>query len=313
MINLALSFSLLLFYLGSISGKPTDSALLMTPTETLRTDFDSLFRQGATPKLISSQFSFTEGPAVDEAGNIFFTDQPNDKIWKYDTEGNLSVFMDKAGRPNGLYFDSKGNLIACADEENQLWSISPAKKVTVLLKDMDGKHFNGPNDLWLHPKGGIYFTDPHYKRDYWKAGVTYLEKENVYFLPKGKKKPVIADGDVQKPNGIIGSADGKYLFVADIKGNKTYQYEINKDGSLTNRKVFVDRGSDGMTLDHKGNVYLTGKGVTVYSPQGELLINIPVPENWTANVCFGGKNRDQLFITASKSVYVLPMLVKGAY
>src|SRR4051812_46492756 len=127
----------------------------------------SLVKDSATPQLVSKQFAFTEGPAVDKKGNIFFTDQPNNKIWKYDRDGKLSVFMEGTGRSNGMYFDKKGNLISAADEQDQIWSISPKGKVTVLLKDWKGMRFNGPNDLWIDRSGGIYFTDPYYARDYW--------------------------------------------------------------------------------------------------------------------------------------------------
>lgn len=272
---------------------------------------DSLFRQGARPELISSQFKFTEGPAVDRDGNIYFTDQPNDRIWKYDTDGRISVFMEKSGRSNGLYFDNKGNLLSCADEENQIWSISPDKKVTVLLRDLDGLYLNGPNDLWAHPRGGIYFTDPLYPRPWWRQGTQRVKEENVYYLPRGKKQPVVVDSDIEKPNGIIGTPDGRYLFVADIKANKTYKYEIKKDGTLQNRQLFAEQGSDGMTLDDRGNLYLTGKGVMVYNASGKKIAHIDIPANWTANVCFGGKDNNKLFITASESVFVLDMLVKG--
>jgi gluconolactonase len=273
---------------------------------------DSLFRKGAKPELISNQFSFTEGPAADKNGNVYFTDQPNDKIWKYDTDGRLTVFMEKSGRSNGLYFDSRGNLLSCADEENQIWSISPEKKITVLLKDLAGQFLNGPNDLWVHPRGGIYFTDPLYPRPYWKPGIQHVKEENVYYLPRGKQQPVVADGDVEKPNGIIGTPDGKYLYVSDIKANKTYKYEIKKNGTLHNRQLFAAQGSDGMALDNRGNLYLTGKGVMVFDPSGNKIAHIDIPAGWTANVCFGGKNNDKLFITASDSVFVLEMLVKGA-
>lgn len=271
----------------------------------------TLIAPGATLQKISSQFSFTEGPAADKKGDIYFTDQPNDKIWKYDTEGTLSLWMDKTGRSNGLYFDKKGNLISCADEKNELWSISPQKKVTVLMTDVQGKKLNGPNDLWIDPKGGIYFTDPYYQRDYWERQKPEIEEQKLYYLPKGKKTPVVADDQLVKPNGIIGSADGKTLFVADIQGNKTYQYQINTDGSLSNRKLFVNQGSDGMTMDAEGNLYITGKGVFIYNSKGEKIQHIPVNEEWVGNVCFGGKDRKLLFITASKSVYTLKMNVKG--
>ena len=270
-----------------------------------------LFNQDSL-KLISKQFSFTEGPAVNKEGDVYFTDQPNNQIWKYTTTGKLTLFMDKAGRSNGMYFDHKGNLIACADENNQLWSITSGKKVKVLLNDFGGKKLNGPNDLWIDPKGGIYFTDPYYQRNYWTRQKPEIEAQKVYYLPAGKKAVLrVATDNVTKPNGIVGSADGKYLYVADIQRNKTYQYTINADGSLSDQKMIIDRGSDGITIDEKGNFYLTGKGVFIYNPQGEQIGHVVVDEPWTANVCFGGKDRSNLFITASTAIYMLPMQVSG--
>ena len=114
-----------------------------------------------------------------------------------------------------------------------------------------------------------------------------------------------------QPNGIVGSPDGKKLYVADIRGKKTFVFEILGDGRLGERKLFTEMGSDGMTLDSKGNLSLTGKGVTVFDPQGKQIDHIAIDEPWTANVCFGGKDLKTLFITASKSVYTVKMKVKG--
>jgi gluconolactonase len=269
--------------------------------------YDTTFK----PQLISKQFSFTEGASVDKKGNVFFTDQPNNKIWEYSTDGKLSVFLDSAGRSNGMYFDKKGNLVTCADEHEQLWSISPDKKVKVLLKDYQGHSMNGPNDIWIDAKGGIYMTDPYYQRPWWTRTKSDLDGQKVYYLPKGKDQPFIVDADLKQPNGIVGTPDGKYLYVADIKDNKTYKYAIEKDGTLSGRKLFVEQGSDGMTLDAKGNVYLTGKGVTIYNPEGQKIAHIAIPEPWTANLCFGGKDKDVLFITASTGIYTLKMNVRG--
>ncbi|MEO9003462.1 MAG: SMP-30/gluconolactonase/LRE family protein [Ginsengibacter sp.] len=272
----------------------------------------SIIAPGSTPVLISDQFSFTEGPATDKEGNIFFTDQPNNKIWKYDINGELSLFMDKAGRSNGLYFDKKGNIIACADEHNQLWKISPDKKVKVLVEDYDGKTFNGPNDVWVNPiNNGIYFTDPYYKRDYWPKDHPPMRKQNVYYLSNNKKTAVPVKVEIQKPNGIIGTPDGRYLFIADIGAGKIFKYKINGNGRLSGKEIFASQQTDGMTIDSEGNIYLAGKGVTVYNPKGQIIEQIPIPESWTANVCFGGKEKDILFITASKSIYTLQMTVKG--
>lgn len=272
----------------------------------------STIADGATPILVSSEFLFTEGPAVDAAGNIYFTDQPNDRIMKWSTDNKVSVYMEGAGRSNGLFIDKKGNLFSCADAKNELWMIDKDKKVTVLVTDFEGKKLNGPNDLWVDPKGGIYFTDPFYKRDYWTRTEKEIQEENVYYLSPEKKLTVAASGLVQ-PNGIIGTPDGKKLYVADIGDGKTYSFTINPDGTLSDKTLFTEMGSDGMTLDSKGNVYLTGKGVTVFNPQGEKIETIDVDAPWTANVCFGGKDRRTLFITASKSVFTLKMKVKGAY
>jgi gluconolactonase len=271
----------------------------------------TIVAKGTIPQLVSSQFSFTEGPAVDKKGNVFFTDQPNNKIWKYSVDGKLSLFLDSAGRSNGTYFDRKGNLIACADEHDQLWSISPKGKVTVLVNLYGGKHLNGPNDLWIDGKGGIYITDPYYQRPYWTRKASELNGEKVYYLPKGKKELITVADDLLKPNGIVGTPDGQYLYIADIRGNKLYKYRINNGGTLSDKRVFANQGADGITLDDRGNVYLAGNGVTVYNPKGEKILHIPVPAKWTANICFGGKDRSVLFITASESVYVLPTLVHG--
>ncbi|PVD51471.1 gluconolactonase [Terrimonas sp.] len=272
---------------------------------------DSLIDPTAGLIKISDQFSFTEGPAVNKQGDIYFTDQPNDKIWKYDINGNLSLFMDKTGRSNGLFFDKKGNIISCADENNELWSISPDKKVKVLLSSFEGKKLNGPNDLWIDAKGGIYFTDPYYQRDYWTRKKPEMNGKKLYYLPAGKKIPIMVDDQFVQPNGIVGTPDGRYLYVADIGDSKIYKYNIKKDGTLSERNLFAPEGSDGMTLDTKGNLYITGKGVTVYDASGFRIGNIPVPSNWVGNICFGGKNRKFLFITASESVYSMQMKVAG--
>ncbi len=271
----------------------------------------NLIKEGAEIQLVSDQFSFTEGPAVDKKGNIFFTDQPNNQIWKYSNKGVLSLYMDNAGRSNGLFFDQKGNLISCADEKNELWRIDKKKNHKVLLDGFEGKLFNGPNDVWVDNKGGMYFTDPFYKRDYWNRGDMEQPEMRVYYYDASGNVKVAADGLVQ-PNGIVGNKDFTKLYVADIRAKKTYVFEINLDGSLTNKQLFCEMGSDGMTIDEQGNLYLTGPGVTIFNSSGEKIDHIDVPQRWTANVTFGGKERTTLFITASKAAYTLEMNVKGA-
>ena len=274
---------------------------------------DSIIARGAVPELVSNQFSFTEGPAADKQGNIFFTDQPNNKIWKYSRDGKLSIFMNESNRSNGMYFDADGNLLACADENNQLISFTPSGEKTVLVNKVNDSLLNGPNDLWISPGGNIYFTDPLYERPYWTGKKTHIKGEYVYLLAKNSTVPVVIANDLVKPNGIIGTPDGKQLYVADIGGNKTYRYDIGKDGLPTNKTLFTEQGSDGMTIDNKGNIYLTGNGVTVYNKAGKKIQQIAIPQGWTANVCFGGTDKNILFITASTAVYTLKMNVTGAY
>lgn len=267
---------------------------------------------GAKVEKLAGDFQFTEGPAADAQGNVFFTDQPNDRILKWSVDGKLSTFLEPSGRSNGLCFDRQGNLWACADAKNELWRIDPdGKQHTVVVKDYEGKKLNGPNDLWIRSDGGVYFTDPLYKRPYWTGDTVERVPEAVYFLsPDGKKLTCVAD-DLKKPNGVIGTPDDKILFIADIDAHKTYTYDIQSDGTLANKKLFCLLGSDGMTIDERGNVYLTGRGVTVFDKTGKQIEHIDVPEPWTANVCFGGKDHQTLFITASKALYAIRMNVKG--
>lgn len=272
----------------------------------------SIVAEGAELQLVADQFKFTEGPASDREGNVYFTDQPNDAIWKWSPSDGLTLFMDSSGRANGLYVDDQGYLLACADEANELWRINLADKThEVLLKGWKGMKYNGPNDLWLDAKGGIYFTDPFYKRVYWKD--TSMQQSNckVFYLPPGDTTPIVQDSTLIRPNGIIGSPDQKYLYVADNTGKKLYQYHIGLDGQLENKRLFADTGSDGMTIDNQGNIYVTGDGVTVYDDLGIKIHHIPVDRSWTANVTFGGPDQDILFITAMNSVFTLKMNVKG--
>jgi gluconolactonase len=266
---------------------------------------------GAKLEKLADGFAFTEGPAADAQGNVFFTDQPNDRILKWSVDGKLSTFLQPCGRSNGLCFDRQGNLWACADAKNELWSITPAGKVTVVVKDYQGNLLNGPNDVWIRPDQGLYFTDPFYKRSYWKRGPKEQDGECVYYLAPDRKQLVRVVNDMKQPNGIIGTPDGKTLYVADIGANRTYAYEIQADGTLANKRLFCKLGSDGMTLDNEGNVYLTGKGVTVFDAQGKQIEHIAVNEPWTANVCFGGKDRQMLFITASRALYGIRTRVTG--
>ncbi|TKJ32508.1 MAG: hypothetical protein CEE38_23095 [Planctomycetes bacterium B3_Pla] len=289
----------------------TGKGIELVAVTAVETEKAGIIAPGAKVQELADGFEFTEGPAVDAQGNVFFTDQPNNRIHKWSTDGELSIFHDKPGRSNGLYFDKKGNLLACADLDNELWQIDMKGKATVLVKDYKGKKLNGPNDLWPDPKGGIYFTDPLYKRPYWNRGPMEQDGKHVYYLKPGYKELIRVTNDLVTPNGIIGTPDGKHLYVADLGDKKTYVYDINADATLTNKKLFCSMGSDGMTIDNEGNIYLTGRGVTVFNPAGKKIEHIPIDAGWTANVTFGGADRHTLFITAQKSLFAVHMHVTG--
>ncbi len=262
------------------------------------------------PKLISNQFTFTEGPASDSFGNVYFTDQPNDKIYFWNWKTNqIALFLGKTGRANGTYFDKNDNLITCSDDNGEIWKISKNKTIQILSKGFEGKRLNGPNDLWIDHFGGMYFTDPLYQRDYWRNFKVEIPEKNLYYR-NGNGTITKLETFVQ-PNGIIGSQKLKKLYVSDIDAGKTYVYDILGEGKLSEKKLFCEMGSDGMTLDSQGNLYLTGKGVTIFDKNGKKITNIPIDEDWTSNVTFGGENNSTLFITASHSVYALKMNVTG--
>ena len=271
-----------------------------------------LVADNATLTLVAADYKFTEGPAMAKNGDVYFTDQPNNRIIKWNASDNsVAVYMEEAGRANGLYFDHDGSLLACADENFELWKIDKNKNHVVLVDEFQGKKLNGPNDLWVDLKGGIYFTDPYYQRPYWERKEKEIEEERVYYLNPERTELRIVANDFVQPNGIIGTPDGKMIYIADIGDKKTYSFSISENGDLYNKTLFTELGSDGMTIDNKGNVYLTGNGVTVFNKKGEEILQIPVPQKWTANVTFGGPDQSVLFITAMNSVYTLDMKVNG--
>ena len=290
--------------------KPTITLAFMLLTGALAAQESDIVAEGATPQKAETDYRFTEGPAVAKDGSVYFTDQPNDRIYHWDEQEGITLWLEGTERSNGLYVNAEDHLVACADAQNRIILIDNNKEMKVLLEEFEGKHLNGPNDLWIAPNGDIYFTDAYYHRNYWPEGQGEgQEVRGVYRLtPAGVVTRVISD--YKQPNGIIGTPDGKTLYVADIEDKKIWRYKILPDGTLTDKTFFAPHGSDGMTIDNRGNIYLTMGKVWVYSPEGELIREIEIPES-PSNLCFGGKNRDILFVTARTSVYTLKMNVSG--
>lgn len=293
------------------------------PADTSIFDPTCLVAPNAHLQKLGEGYGFTEGPAVDRHGNVFFTDQPNDKIYKWSAQsGAITTFLSNTGRSNGMYFDKNGYLITCADMHGEIRSIDKNGNHTVLVKHYNNKLLNGPNDLWINPvNGGMYVTDPLFPRDYWDdtdprkgpwPGNTQQGGAYIYYLsPDRKKFTRVVTEDMGYPNGIVGSPDGKKLYVGKWPA-ETYVFDINRDGTLSNKKLFSSMGGDGMAIDERGNIYMTNEqGVTAFNKKGERIFNVPTREGWTANVVFGGQNEKTLFITASGKVFALKMNVKG--
>ncbi len=270
----------------------------------------SIVVPGAKPEKVADGFTFTEGVASNDRGDVYFSDIPANRIHFYDHAGFGKIFLENSNRANGLHVDQSGNIIACEGAEGgRLVQVSPEGDVIVMADGYDGKSFNSPNDLWESPNGGFYMSDPRYGRS---RDNLPQDGEHVYYITRDQKKVVRVTDDLVRPNGVTGSADGSILYVADHGAGKTYRYTILKDGTLSDKQLFADEGSDGMTIDSQGNVYLTNSAVKVYNPAGRLIETIEVPESPT-NVCFGGKDNKTLYITARTSVYKLEMKVKRVF
>ncbi|MBU63408.1 MAG: hypothetical protein CMI26_13005 [Opitutae bacterium] len=272
---------------------------------------EDLVAEGAKPINLAGEFKFTEGPAVAPNGDIYFTDIPNNRIHKWDLRAKkISVFKEKSGGANGLFFSKEGDLFACQGESKRVTSfyLEDGGEKELLADQFDGRPFNKPNDLWIHPNNGVFFTDPNYgKQDQSQDG------ECLYFITPYRDQVFRVDKDLKRPNGVVGTPDGNILYVADPGQGKTFRYTVEKgeEGTLSEKKLFASSGSDGMTLDNKGNIYLTSGAVLVYDPQGKKIAEIEFPEK-PSNVCFGGQDGKTLFVTARTGFYSLDMKVAGA-
>lgn len=265
-----------------------------------------LVAPGATLEQIATGFGFVEGPTADSTGALYFSDIPSERIHRWTSDAGVVTVREETGRTNGLQFDAEGNLLMCEMDGRRVTAIDPQGVLSVVVDELDGRRFNSPNDLWIDPNGGIYFSDPRYG----PTSDLEMDGEHVYYISPDRQQVRQVTDDLVRPNGIIGTADGTRLYVADHGAGRTYVYGRADDGSLREKRLFVAQGSDGMTMDERGNVYLTGSDITVYNPLGELIASIAVPEP-PANLTFGGPDRTTLFMTARTSLYALEMAVTG--
>jgi sugar lactone lactonase YvrE/enterochelin esterase-like enzyme len=252
-------------------------------------------------ELVSQGHKFTEGPAVDQDGSVFFTDIPNNRIHKIGLDGKAGVFKQDTGGANGLMFGPDGRLYACQDGRKRIVAYTMDGKETVIAEDVNS------NDLAITARGEIYFTDPLHKR--------------VWFIDAKGGKRVVHEG-IQFPNGIRLSPGQGFLIVDDSASRWVWSFQVQPDGSLANgdscyRLEAPDEssatGADGMAWDTDGFLYVTTKmGIQVFDPPGRVMaiLNKPQPGS-ISNIVFGGPNRDTLYATAGDKVFKRPMKRKG--
>lgn len=279
--------------------------------------------------------AFTEGPTVDAAGDVFFSETTNKRIMKLSTDGKLSVFRENSNAANGLLFDPQGRLLACEGDPaaaRVTRTDMQTGKIEVLADRYQGKRFRAPNDLTMDGKGRIYFTDQN------RGGPDpdRVDTCGVYRIdPDGKVARILASPDIEVPNGIQISPDDRTLYL--VESNQTAggarmlrAYDLQPDGSVRNMRVFhkfyPGRSADGLAIDTQGNLYAaaglnrlrgtsetldTKCGVYVFSPAGEQLQFIPIPEDTLTNLAFGGPDRKTLYITAGKTLFRVPVAIAG--
>jgi len=284
--------------------------------------------------------AFTEGPAVDAEGNVFFSDIVNNRIMKRAADGALSVWRADSGRANGNMFDAQGRLVTCEGAEfgdggRRRISRTDMRTgdVEVLTDRYDGKRYNSPNDLVIDKHGRIYFTDPRYKED---RSDLEMEVEAVYRLDlDGRVMRILQQPTIQKPNGIAISPDNRTLYVVDSSptpgGNrKIWAFDLSPDAVPSGQRLVYDfapgRGADGMRTDVEGNLWIAAgisrarhanetadvpPGVYVITPTGNLLGRIPVPEDSITNLAFGGPDLKTLYIVSGKSLFSIRANIAG--
>jgi gluconolactonase len=298
---------------------------------------------------VAGTLAFTEGPTADKDGNLFFTDQKSDSIMRLAVDGTISRFRQQSNNANGLVFDSQWRLLAC--ESGDPKSGTPARvtrtdmasgRIEVLIDQYQGKRLNGPNDVTFDNRGRIYFTDrpsappSPQKSDVDGQAESQVTPPGVYRIDlDGRVTKILSAPDTLMPNGLIISPDDRTFYLVEAnpaeKAERTIRaYDLRPDGSINNMRVFHNfypgRSGDGMSIDINGNLYVaaglhltrktsetldTRPGIHVFSPAGELLKYIPIPEDLVTNCAFGGKDLKTLFVTAGKTVFRVHMDVEG--
>lgn len=252
-------------------------------------------------KLVAEGYRFTEGPAVDSHGNVYFSDIPADKIYRLDEADRVSVFVENSQKTNGLMFGPDGRLYGCQNGAKKIVAFDDQGQATTIVEGVPS------NDLVVTKAGTIYFTDP--------------ENHKVWFIDHNRQLRTVDEG-IERPNGIILWPDQKTLVVADTAGPYLWTFRIEADGNLAYKQPYYTlhvphgkqaSGADGMTVDQDGRVYVTSNfGLQVFDPTGRLSGVIAKPQSkWLANVVFGGRGLDTIYVTCTDRVYKRKLKATG--
>jgi gluconolactonase len=294
-------------------------ALAMRATSALAqatTGIPGVIAPGVEPELIREGFLFIEGPVGTAEGGLFFSDLLANRIYYLNPAGNISVVREPSDGANGLALTTDGEILSAEGPTKQITKRGKDGNVTVLTQGIPGTPLLAPNDLIKDAKGGIYFTDP---------GAAPLPPEpgrptRVYYLPPGTKSPVIIDTQNRIPNGLTLANDGKTLIVDDTSSSVVWAFDLQFDGTATNRRPFTELRdipagqlsfADGIAIDRDDRVYVTTlTGVQVFDAKGAYLGVIAVPRQ-PANVAFSGPGKQTLYITAREGLYRVRTLTNG--
>jgi sugar lactone lactonase YvrE len=283
-----------------------------------RVEINSLSQVGQDDNVsvtkIAGGFEFTEGPVWHPEGFLLFSDIPANTIYKWTPNPAIEVFRRPSGNANGNTLDLQGRLITAEHLYRRVSRTEKNGTITILASEYQGKKLNSPNDLVVKSDGSIYFTDPPYGI---KPKEAELSFSGVYRLTPDGSLTLLVD-DFMRPNGIAFSPDETKLYVNDSQEGHIRVFDVLPDGTITNGRLFAEQKDpsqkgvpDGMKVDREGNVYSTGPGgVWVFSPSGTLLGIIAVPEV-PANLAWGDRDYQTLYITARHSVYAIPVKIGG--